>query len=1059
VLEFLKKSKSLETFKKAILKDFSFLIDNLKTSSLAVLIFYLQKTDKDILIITSEKSDTLFLDLSTFLSNILEFPALETSEEVPSPDILGKRFSTLKKLLKPQKNSIVVTSFLALLQKIPHPKNLKNLLFTWEKDEKISLSKAIKKLESIGYIKKAVVSDKGEFAIRGGILDIFSTFALLPYRIEFFEDEIKSIRTFDPQDQRTIEKIGKAHIYPKKEMEKNALLLDYLKKDSIIVFDNLIELEENYINFKNLFKDILSFEELLEKTEKFIKIFCEGEKIENISKIKFFEREKYFENISFEILEKTIKTKKWLHPFLDILDFEVLENENITFQDYLKKTNLPILFFSENLKILKNHLKNSNIPPKKTFSYKEGFLSSSFIIADIPLGIASDIEFTHKKKIRRKKWRKTYHTPTSEFHHLSKGDLVVHLHCGIGKYQGIETKKNHLGEKNDFLVIEYSKNSKLFTPLSQAHLVSRYIGVKDEKPFLSDLGDKKWQKTKNLSQKKIVLYAKDLLKLYAERSVRHGFKYPTDSEDLKLFELFFEYDETIDQLKAIEEIKKDMESQKPMERLICGDVGYGKTEVAARAAFKAVDGGKQVALLVPTTILAMQHFETFKERMREFPIIIEMVSRFNSPKTNKKIIEDTFNGKVDILIGTHRLLSKDVFFKNLGLIIIDEEQRFGVKAKEHLKKLKKGVDSLTLSATPIPRTLYMSLINIRAISPINTPPQDRLPIKTIVSENDDLVIKNAILKELSREGQIFFIHNRVETIDKRTSHIKKLTPKAKILTVHGQMKNDEIDSIFHLFKSGKADILISTTIIENGIDIPNANTIIIDNSQNFGLADLYQLRGRVGRWDRPAYAYFLVPKNKKLKDIAKKRIFALLESSGYGGGIKIAMRDLEIRGAGDILGERQSGQISAIGFHLYCKLLKKTLQSLKDKKPINFIETKMEFPSPAKLPSSYISENSIKMDIYYRLGSAFSFEEVHDIEEELKDRFGALPLEAIWLLELTKIKIFASQRQIISLKFLSFGIQVKTALKKPILIHLPPKKQKSPKILKEFVMEEIKKIF
>jgi transcription-repair coupling factor (superfamily II helicase) len=461
-----------------------------------------------------------------------------------------------------------------------------------------------------------------------------------------------------------------------------------------------------------------------------------------------------------------------------------------------------------------------------------------------------------------------------------------------------------------------------------------------------------------------------------------------------------------------------MQSQKAMDRLICGDVGYGKTEVAMRAAFKAVcEGKKQVAVLVPTTVLALQHFETFCDRMANYPLIIKVLSRFQSSKEIKEALQMAAEGKVDILIGTHRIVSKDVTFQNLGLIIIDEEQRFGVRAKEHLKTLKTGVDCLTLTATPIPRTLYLSLIGAREISIINTPPQDRLPIKSIIAERDPAVIHNALVRELSRDGQAFFIHNRVESIHQVGEELQKLLPEAKIVIGHGQMSSDELDTVFHAFKSGEADILLSTTIVENGIDIPNANTILIDRADQFGIADLYQLRGRVGRWNRPAYTYFLAPKGKTLTEPSFKRLHALVESQGYGGGMKIAMRDLEMRGAGDILGVQQSGHIASIGFHLYCKLLKRTIAALQTHKDPSFHETKLEFPYNACLPDTYLPETSLRLEIYHRLGEVTSLKETDDILDELKDRFGTPPPPVLFLHHLTRIRLLASQKRYTLVKF------------------------------------------
>ena len=566
--------------------------------------------------------------------------------------------------------------------------------------------------------------------------------------------------------------------------------------------------------------------------------------------------------------------------------------------------------------------------------------------------------------------------------------------------------------------MEYAEGSKFYVPIASSYLVSRYIGAREEIPTLSQLGTQRWQRTYEQAQKAIIGYAEELLRFQAEREVHGGFVFPPDSEAMIAFENEFPFIETDDQLSAINATKQDMMSGKAMDRLICGDVGYGKTEVAMRAAFKAVaDGKKQVAVLVPTTMLAMQHYETFCERMANFPINIGVVSRFLPAKTIRENLEKIQSGAIDILIGTHRLISKDVKFKDLGLIIIDEEQRFGVRAKEHLKKVKTGVDCLTLSATPIPRTLYMSMIGARDVSIINTPPQDRLPIKSHISEREHSLIQNALLRELSRDGQAYFIHNRVESIHQISEELQKLVPQARIVTGHGQMSADELEEVYHAFKKGEADILVATTIVENGVDIPNANTILIDRADTFGLGDLYQLRGRVGRWNRPAYAYFLVPQRRELRELSQKRLGVLLETGGYGGGMKIALRDLEIRGAGDILGVKQSGQIASIGFHLYCKLLKRTIEAIKKKSSPRFIETKMEFPFDARLPDDYISASSLRMEIYHRLGEATSLEEVDNILNELKDRFGEPPAPVIWLIHMTRIRVRAAAQGFTLLKY------------------------------------------
>ncbi len=1077
----------MEALEKKISKPFSILLENLKEAPKALLVSFLKKKiNKNILIISGgTREDQFFENLSFFGNEIIEFPSWETFPEegiLPSLDIIGKRFSVLDSFLNSKEKKIVIAPLQAVLQKIVKKENLSNLLYTLETKKTFSFEDLPKILHKLGFKKVAVVAEKGDFAMRGGIVDFFSPAADAPYRVEFLGNEIESIRSFDSVSQKTIAKIDKAFICPAEEgdllkNEKSASsLLEYLGSDTIIILDDLVALEDVYVTLKKLnigqSPYFASFESFLNELGNFSHVFFIKETIEKLFNGKILKDpslDRYFQKVTFEVFQKELLSQRWAHPFLEVEDFLTVESLSLEMDIWSQIKHLSplasLLFINETQKeedIVKEGLRQNGIP-FDSFLFQKGYLSSSFIIADMPLGIIPYSEFSNKKKIRRQKWRNTYHTPSAEFHQLNIGDIVVHFHSGIGKYLGIEKQKNHLGKEEEFLIIEYAKNSKLFVPLSQAYLVSRYIGASDEAPDLTVLGAAKWQKTKKEAQKQILGYASDLLALYAKRSEECGFIFPPDSEEVKLFEEEFPYAETPDQLEAIHAIKNDMMGKKPMERLICGDVGYGKTEVAMRAAFKAVfDGKKQVGVLVPTTVLAMQHFDTFKDRMKNFPITVELVSRFNTAKKNKEILEMTKEGKVDILIGTHRLLSRDVFFKDLGLVIIDEEQRFGVRAKEHLKIFKKNVASISLSATPIPRSLYMSLINARDMSVISTPPQDRLPIKTVIAQNDDKIIQNAILRELSREGQTFFIHNRVESIYNRAEHLKSLVPSARLQIVHGQMSADEIDLVFHSFKQGKADILVTTTIVENGIDIPNANTIIIDRADSFGLADLYQLRGRVGRWNRAAYAYLLTPINAPISQIAKMRLNALLESGGYGGGMRIAMRDLEIRGSGDILGVKQSGQIAEIGFHLYCKLLKRALESLKNKKEVIFTETKMEFGFSASIPEHYISETSLRMELYYRIGDATSFKEIDDLYGELLDRFGPIPKELLFLLSLSKIRIFANANHFILLKFGRLSLFAQKMKKDKIeekTLLLPQKVQEEPKNLENYVLSELKKHF
>jgi len=1054
VLKNIRKSPSILEFKRLLQTHSSLLFENIWDGPKSVLIS-LAAHQKNILILTGgTREDRLFENLSYFMKVPLEFPSWETlpSEDIPpSPDIVGKRFEVLYSLSQKKGPHIILCPLQSLLQKIPSKETLKDKFHLLSVKDTIDFENLPALLTSLGYKRETVVSDKGQFAVRGGIVDLFPISSSDPFRIEFFGDEIESIRAFDPIGQKSIEKKHSFFLTPAKEdaflKEDLVSLFDYLEGETLLIFDDLLQIEDQLVSLKRLpqtsnEKFFFSFSDLLQKNHTTQKIFFTKESMEDLSSLKKEKKERYFEDITFEMFDQKLSAKRFFHTFMRPIYFFGSDESPDLFQGIssFADSKLKLFFVSTTSKqeaYLKKQLAPFKLPADTHF--EKGYLASGFVLTDLPLAVVPEIEWTQRERVRRQKWRNTYHTPASEFHELTPGDLVVHFHSGIGKYLGMEKQTNHLGQKSEFMVIEYAENSKLYVPLTQAHLVGRYIGSNETAPSLSNLGTKRWEQTKAKAQKQIIGYASDLLHLYAEREIEGGFTYPSDTDEMIQFEKDFPYEETQDQLEAISALKCDMISEKAMDRLICGDVGYGKTEVAMRSAFKAAfDGKKQVAVLVPTTVLALQHYDTFRQRMQGYPIEVAALSRFNTPKENKAILEKIKEGKVDIVIGTHRMLSKDVNFKELGLIIIDEEQRFGVRAKEHLKKMKKGVDCLTLTATPIPRTLYMSLINIREISVISSPPHDRLPTKTILSENEDTMITNAVLRELSREGQVFFIHNRVETIYRRADHVQKLVPQARIAIVHGQMDADAVDQIFHSFKSGEADILFATTIVENGIDVPNANTIFIDRADTFGLADLYQLRGRVGRWNRTAYAYFLTPQNRVLPEQSRKRLNALLEAGGYGGGMKIAMRDLEIRGAGDILGVQQSGQISAIGFHLYCKLLKRTVDSLKKKAPVSFVETKVEFPFDASIPEDYIAETSLRMEMYHRFGDATSLKEIDGIFNELKDRFGSPPEPVVWLHHLMRIRCHVSANQFTFLKITpSAIIAEQTKGKKTIKKNVP----------------------
>ncbi|MCY3974561.1 MAG: transcription-repair coupling factor [Simkaniaceae bacterium] len=805
-------------------------------------------------------------------------------------------------------------------------------------------------------------------------------------------------------------------------------LLDHLGDETTVIFDDLVSIEDKWVSIKDMpgtsSKRFLSLSALLRRAEPLRKIYFAAQAIEVLSaRVKQEHRAEHEVLVSFEAFGRSLRARRIPHLFIP-LEHAYFEGTSTLDRLQSLMTRADEVHFitgsDAETQALKERLSALPTSPTATRSvtFHNGYLSSGFVLGTITVAPYSVL--TGRYRIRRESQRSSCHThiPVSDFHRPEPGDPVVHFQNGIGRFAGMEKRKNHLGEEEEFMVILYAGESKLYVPLSQSHLVSRYIGTDETSPPLHTLGTKKWHNAKVQAEKSVVGYARELLRVQAERSAKGGVLYPPDSREMQFFEEEFPFTETADQIRAIAAVKGDMCSDKAMDRLICGDVGYGKTEIAMRAAFKAViDGNKQVAVLVPTTVLAMQHYETFSARMADFPVRVAVASRFVTPKKVRQTLEEVANGKVDILIGTHRIISKDVAFKDLGLVIIDEEQRFGVRTKEYLKKAKEGVDCLTLSATPIPRTLYFSLVGARDMSIINTPPHDRLPIKTVLAEKESGVIKNALLRELARDGQAYFIHNRVESIYRVADEVRRLLPGARIAVAHGRMHAHALDTLFHRFKRGEKEILVTTTIVENGIDIPNANTIIIDRADTYGMAELYQLRGRVGRWNRPAYAYFLIPKGRELHEISRRRLRALVETSGFGGGVKLAMRDLEIRGAGDLLGTQQSGQVATVGFHFYCRLLKRTIDAMKNRASPGVYDTRVEFPHKARLPEEYIPETDLRMELYHRLGETGSEEEVDALFDEIKDRFGTPPEEAVWLYRLSRVRIFAARHGFTLLRF------------------------------------------
>lgn len=1000
-------------------------------SSSAMLCHLIHKIEKrPVIVLTSGQSRESFAgDLKFFESSLLEYPAWESlpSEEMPpSKDTSGERLSVLHKL-KNQKTPLILTTPMALCQKTLSQESLELLEKELVVGDSLNFELLGRELLDSGFVKVPVVQDKGQFAVRKGIYDIFDIAAKAPVRVEFWDDEIESIRQFDPMSQKSTEKIQKTHLTAADEYgwakEQPATLLDHLKQEPLFIFDDVAALEDHVVflaQFANQNSPLFEpFAGLFKRIEKSPGLFICREKPSAL-----FPKLDPIELFGQKIACKEVKAP-FISPEKALFAAEPIRLENLdsTLGSAIeaREDTLHITFVCDNdqeEKHLRAHMPGAFNLKKLESHFVRGYLAAGFFTSDRKRGYLPYTELTNHYKVRREARRTRVHHTAAEVFNPVPGDLVVHYHAGVGRYLGIEKKTDHTGTITEFLAIEYAGSAKLFVPMPQSYLLSPYVGASEKRPSLNNLSSNKWQKAKAQTQKAIVGYAKKLVEVYAKRQTGKEHSYSDDSDIMHAFEKSFPYVETDDQLLAIQDVKADMLKKACMDRLVCGDVGYGKTEVAMRSAFKAVvDGGCQVAVLVPTTVLAMQHFDTFKERMGGFPVRIGILSRAQKTAEVKKTLADLKAGAIDILIGTHRLLSSDVLFSKLGLIIIDEEQRFGVRAKERLKMARAQADCLALSATPIPRTLYMAISGARQMSTIATPPSDRLPIQMVLSEQNNEIIERAIHRELSRGGQVFYIHNRIESIATRAQEISKLAGDATVAIAHGQMPQAQLDKVFHTFKKGDADILVATTLIENGVDIPNANTILIERADRYGLSDLYQMKGRVGRGGRSSYAYFLTPENREIREDANKRLKALVESgSGYGGGMKVAMRDLEIRGAGDILGTEQSGHASSIGFHLYCRLLQKAVAALQGKKTYDWIDTKIEFPHAANIPQSYVESEALRLEFYQRFAEVTEPEDVDIIFREIEDRFGKAPDPVIWLWQMMRIKAYGAAHGFIWIK-------------------------------------------
>jgi transcription-repair coupling factor (superfamily II helicase) len=1054
-------------------------------------------------------------------SGPLFYPAWEAlphEGKLPHADTISDRLQTLVALAdnsksKTQTSKLVVTSVTALLQKTFPPGEIQARTRVLQRGDKTNPLDLIEWLEQEGYEPEAQVTRKGEIALRGGILDIWPLTSPWPVRLEFFGDELESLRQFDPLTQISRGEIPNSTIPPGGELgilkcgvqnaecgtKKSApfaTLLDYLSPDTIVLLcepEQLALRAEEYaqqvppgdlffISWPDLFGELnrrrLTSLELTEAVETGDAIPHSALRTPQFASLEAFrpltgrafepqvaeaQRHEFFDQLH-----------RWLRQGYAVHVFCNNDGERQRFQEIWAEMGLEQKSMVRSPQSVASTLEQTGDEATNqllTTDYKLrthlGTLARGFLCDEARMVVVTDAEIFGRYKIQRPRRLRSPHALATrsaldiDFTELEEGDLVVHIQYGIGRFLGLKnlpiTTRNpvfsrarppgfaavgvnrRLDEETgqECLVIEYApaiagdEPPKLYVPVTEAHLVGKYVGAGKAHPPLNTIGGTRWKKAKEQAERAIRDVAAELLQIQAVRETQAGHAFKPDAPWQGEFESAFIFEETPDQWRAIKDTKADMEKPRPMDRLICGDVGFGKTEVAIRAAFKAVMDGKQVAVLVPTTVLAQQHFNVFRERMADYPIRLELLSRFRTRRAQQHVVKDLAGGAVDIVIGTHRLIQNDIVFKDLGLVVIDEEQRFGVLHKEKFKRLRMLVDVLTLSATPIPRTLYLALTGARDMSTIQTPPHDRLPVETIVTQFDERVIRDAIQRELNRGGQVFFLHNRVMTIQTMADRLKRLLPRARIVVGHGQMDADELEEVMTKFVNGEADVLLSTTIIESGLDIPNANTIVIDRADRFGLSDLYQLRGRVGRYKHQAYAYLLLPRHVSLLTDVRKRISAIRQYSTLGSGFKIAMRDLEIRGAGNLLGAEQSGHITAVGFELYCQLLKQSVSVLKGEKvkPRVEVSVRLDFlngsvasgnESPAAdyelrtahLPHHYIAEPQHRIEIYRKLAQATDRPALEALQKELRDRFGPFPATVELLFLVAELKILAGEKSV-----------------------------------------------
>lgn len=1011
-----------------------FTVTGLGSSGVSFLVSSLSENLEDqLMVITSDQrsaeqlqSDTESI-CDTEINYFPSYRGLHLQEMRVNNDIKFARLKSLQKLNE-RVPGIYIVEIRALLNSLVSPNVFQNRILTLEKGSQIEFEFLVNYLVEEGFTRQSMVEDLGELSVRGGIIDIFPPNYLEPVRVEFFGDTIESIRIFDINEQRSIRETDSVVIVPPaidvstgtdiNLPDTDSSILSYFSDSAPIIFHQPLQSQKKLIEYH----DNLRREYGQSGTAK-------QEKRNTI----FDELEERLEDRSSAYIRCNITAsskKKNIH-----FDFKTVPQFNRSLKRFARTMNelhadhsdLTVAVMCDNqgqADRLKDLILDENLLSSNYF-VQTGSLSAGFIYPECSLVFINDHEIFSRKHFAKPK--RIYRARKVVFDELSLqiGDYVVHEEHGIGRYMGLE--KIAIGRsEQEALKIEYRNNDSLYLNIEKLPNLEKYTGKEGYKPELSKLGGTDWNRIKKRTKKSAVDIADDLINLYSKRANIKGYAFGSDTHWQRELEASFQYDDTPDQQKASWDIKKDMESEKPMDRLVCGDVGFGKTEVALRAAFKAVNDSKQVAILVPTTILAQQHYETFRERLKEYPVNIEMLSRFRTPKEQKSIVDGMRKGLVDIVIGTHRLLSKDIEFKNLGLIVIDEEQRFGVTNKEKLKRLRTQVDVLTMTATPIPRTMHMSIMGVRDLSVINTPPKNRLPIITEISQYDDDLVRAAITKELDRGGQIYFVHNRVQTIYKMKKKLEKLVPEARYEVAHGQMKERELEKVMLSFLRGEFACLISTMIIESGLDIPSVNTIIIDHADHFGLAQLYQLRGRVGRSDIQAFAYLLTPPFETMTDESVKRLQTISEHMELGSGYRISLKDLEIRGTGNLLGSEQSGHINAVGFDMYTRLIKDSVaERMQEAIPENgngnkhegkISDVRIDTDVPAFLPQEYIPDSFQRVSFYRRIALTDTVSDLETIRSDLRDRFGALPESADNIIKIMELKICAAKLSMHRLK-------------------------------------------